>query len=100
MMDINEDRACGKNTIAVVIGQKPTLMLILFLTLLESWSGFVLLSSQLLGYFSAFGACLLLSLHLASHFGLQVDYKFVSVSQSIVGVVLMLYLWNQGVLLA
>ena len=100
MMDIAEDRSCGKRTVAVVVGKHATLVLILALTVLESITGFTLLQSHVLGFFSAFGAVLLLLMHVADSLGLKVDQKMVSISQSLVGVLLMLHVWDRGDLIA
>ena len=100
MMDINEDSSCGKRTIAVVLGGRLTLLLILLLTAAESWTAFYLLHSGLLGFFSVFGAILLVTMHVAESNGLSFDKKMVSITQSFIGVFLMLHVWQRGELVS
>ena len=93
------DRAKGKKTIAVVIGDRATLTLIVVLTCMESAVGFFLLHSALLGFFSLFG--ILVFLWAAKTKKSEHHHKpslFVSVSQSMVGALLMGYLWYHRIL--
>jgi 1,4-dihydroxy-2-naphthoate octaprenyltransferase len=99
MMDISEDVSCGKNTIAVCLGERLTFLLILSLTAMESWVGFHSLHSELVGFFSAFGALILVVMEASKCFGYSIDMKFVSICQSLVGAVLMLHVWRTGDLL-
>jgi len=99
MMDIKEDASCGKRTIAVAVGDRWTMMLILGLTAGESAVGLLMLRSSLLGYFSAFGAVLLVSMRILESQGIFIDKKAVSLSQSVVGFLLMVVVWKRGDLL-
>lgn len=93
--DIDVDEVAGKRTIAVVLGHRRALLLVLLLTAMEAVSGFLLLHSNVLGVFSLFG--MLVFYHSSGKSSSKTDKSFVSVSQSLVGVVLMVYLWHQRV---
>ena len=90
LMDINEDSACGKMTTAVVIGKTHTLTFIFGLIALESFIAFKCLTS-LFGIFSLFGGLVLGLLESKGW-----DKKIACVSQSLVGFVLMVYVWISG----
>ena len=94
--DIACDKKEGKRTIAVVLGFKKALYLVLALTFIESLVGFFMLESCMLGFFSFFGMVVFyLS---ASDNGVKEEKLNVSISQSLVGLVLMCYLWTNRVL--
>ena len=94
--DIDVDRKEGKRTIAVALGHTNSLRLVLATTLLEAVSGYWLLNSIVLGTFSLFGAFVFaLS---ASGDKTKQEKMHVSISQSLVGVVLMGWLWTNSVL--
>jgi len=101
--DIGVDQVQGKRTIAVVLGHHVALRLVLVLTLLESLCAYFLLQSPVLGTFSLFGLGVF---WFATARGsgktenstMKDEKLHVSVSQSIVGAVLMVYLWTQKVL--
>ena len=104
--DIVVDRRTNKRTIAVVIGENASLALIIILTILESLVGFFLLQCAVLGCFSLFGVVVFGSAAKqvtakTRRNTSQVESKsspFVSVSQSVVGAILMIYLWHYRVL--
>lgn len=102
--DIIVDKRTNKRTIAVTLGEKNSLALIIILTLTESLVGFVLLKSTVLGFFSLFGVVVFMSAAkqvLANTRGrtrsVEKSSPFVSVSQSLIGAVLMVYLWKHRV---
>ena len=97
IMDINEDSESNKRTIAVVIGEVHALTLVVVITFLESFIGFVLLKSNLLGFFSLFGALVLITMTIAEKLKLiKVDKRHACISQSVVGVIVMIVLWLNG----
>ena len=97
--DIECDKKKHKNTIAVVLGHNATLTLIVILTCMESAVGFLLLNSALLGLFSLFGIIVfLLAANTKKSKSRSKSSLFVSVSQSIVGAILMVYLWYHRIL--
>ena len=105
--DIAVDKKSNKRTIAVTIGESASLALIILLTIMESVVGFHLLHSSVLGSFSLFGVVVFASAAKqvvgksrgeTRQMDNQKSSPFVSVSQSIVGAVLMIYLWKHKVL--
>ena len=90
--DIAVDKTEGKRTIAVVLGTSKTLRLVIAITVAESLCGFFLVQSVLLGLFSLFGIVVFL---LASNKDgtVKEEKMHVSISQSVVGGLLMIYLW-------
>lgn len=94
--DILCDEKEGKRTIAVVLGHKLSLRLVLLLTALEAAVGYWLLNSLVLACFSLFG--ILVFYLSATAKGVKEEKVHVSISQSLVGVVLMCFLWYTKVL--
>ena len=92
--DIECDKKEGKRTIAVVLGPRRALILVLSLTFLESLVGFLVLKSYVLGSFSLFGMVVFYK----SSGNKGVEKLSVSISQSLVGLLLMCYLWLNSVL--
>ena len=95
--DIAVDVKEGKRTLAVVVGPKWAFRTVISLTLLESLVGYVYLESAVLGLFSLFGV-VVFSMN-ATDKGVKEEKVHVSISQSLVGVVLMCYLWINRVFL-
>jgi 4-hydroxybenzoate polyprenyltransferase len=103
--DIDVDSKEGKRTVAVVLGPRKALELVILLTLMESFCGFILLGSNILGLFSIFGAVVFLLASRQSSktesnrsVALPGDKLYVSISQSVIGAVLMVYLWIYRIL--
>ena len=90
--DIDCDVKEGKRTIAVVLGKPKSLTLVIALTVLESLSGFLILESVTLGLFSLFG--IVVFLKAASDGSAGKEKTGVSISQSVVGAALMVFLWR------
>lgn len=102
--DISVDKLKGKNTIAVVVGERSTLTLIITLTAIEAAVGYYLLHSTVLAIFSLFGIVVFLVASSRKSSWKRPKTKpqsdslpFVSISQSLVGVLLMIYLWRNRV---
>jgi 4-hydroxybenzoate polyprenyltransferase len=93
--DIRCDAKEGKRTYAVVVGPKAAFRTVIFLTLLESFVAFFWLNSVFLSLFSLFGIVVFnLS---ARNDGVKEEKVHVSVSQSVVGAALMVYIWYMGI---
>lgn len=95
-VDMDVDIMSNKRTIAVVLGHKKTLIMVLFLTGMEAMVGFFLLESNVLGLFSLFGM-IVFYISAEKEKSKKTDKLHVSVSQSLVGAVLMVYLWHAQV---
>lgn len=95
--DIDCDAKAGKRTFAVRFGPIVAFRTVIALTLLESLSAWLLLESSLLALFSLFGV--LVFWMSATNRGVKEEKVHVSVSQSLVGGALMVYLWIARVLL-
>lgn len=93
--DIEVDSREGKRTIAVFLGPKWSLALVLLLTFSEAVVSFSLLNSWVLAGFSLFG--ILVFWNGSTGAKVKKQKTLVSVSQTLVGAVLMGYLWYQGV---
>ena len=93
--DITCDSKEGKRTLAVVFGPKTAFRTVIFLTVLESLVAMFLLNSPLLGLFSLFGV-VVFSLS-AKDGGVKEEKVHVSVSQSLVGAGLMMYVWKHRI---
>ena len=93
------DIACDfkecKRTFAVVFGAKIAFRTVIALTVLESIVATFLLESTLLGLFSLFGV-VVFSLS-AKDGGVKEEKAHVSVSQSLVGAALMIYVWHERI---
>jgi 4-hydroxybenzoate polyprenyltransferase len=93
------DIACDlkecKRTFAVVFGAKIAFRTVIALTVLESIVATFLLESTLLGLFSLFGV-VVFSLS-AKDGGVKEEKVHVSVSQSLVGAALMIYVWHERI---
>jgi 4-hydroxybenzoate polyprenyltransferase len=95
--DIAVDRVAGKRTIAVALGHSKALVLVITLTVLESLCGFFMLGNSIVGLFSLFGVVVFVLSFDDSDKKQKSSSVFVSVSQSLVGVGLMVYLWTNSV---
>lgn len=93
--DIAVDKKEGKRTFAVVVGPCVAFRTVIVLTLLESLVAFRFLHCWTLGAFSLFGV-IVFYLN-ATDKGVKEEKMHVSISQSIVGVFLMIYLWTSAV---
>jgi 4-hydroxybenzoate polyprenyltransferase len=95
--DIACDEKEGKRTFAVVFGPKVAFRTVIFLTVLESLSAYFLLKSIVLSLFSLFGVVVF---SLSTKEGKVKEEKVhVSVSQSVVGAMLMMYIWKEAIFL-
>ena len=92
--DIDVDKGSDKRTIAVFLGKCTTLRLVVLITLIEASVGFLLLKSTLVCLFSLLGVFVFCT---SSAQGAQ-NKVHVSVSQSLVGVCLMIYVWINRIL--
>ncbi len=95
--DISCDKKEGKRTFAVVFGPKIAFRTVICLTVLESLVAYFLLQSPLLGLFSLFGV-VVFSVSTKDN-KVKEEKVHVSISQSIVGAALMMYIWKQGIFL-
>lgn len=96
--DIFCDKQAGKRTFAVVVGPQASFRTVIGLTLMESFTAWWFLSSPVLALFSLFGV-VVFSLS-ATKEGVKEEKVHVSVSQSLVGGALMVYLWTSKTLLS
>ena len=92
--DIAVDKKEKKRTVAVVLGKENAFLVVVLLTVLESLSAFLLLESYVLGTFALFGIFVFWN---AKEGKVKQEKMLVSISQSIVGGLLMMYVWSNGV---
>jgi 4-hydroxybenzoate polyprenyltransferase len=95
--DIECDAKAGKRTFAVRFGPVVSFRTVIVLTLIEALSAWLLLESSILAVFSLFGVVVFWMS--ATDCGVKEEKVHVSVSQSLVGGALMIYLWLDKVLL-
>ena len=93
--DISCDAKEGKRTFAVVFGPRIAFRAVIVLTAFESLVAFVFLQSVVLSMFSLFGI-VVFSLS-ATNSGVKEEKVHVSISQSIIGAALMMYIWIERV---
>ena len=94
--DIECDKKEGKRTIAVALGPKLAFYFVIALTCCEAIIGFLVLECNVLGVFSFFGMVVFF-LNSTKSGKVKNEKTHVSVSQSLVGAVLMMYVWYIGV---